>query len=173
MKIPLKYKIWFIWKRILNLNFSELTAVIVAIILTFSVAYPQLENINKNQKTAKIEFKSKTGELISGELTTKEEQNRTLSILSLIGLILGPVILLWKFLIESKNIEKFYNKMYDLIKEEYEALLKVESFQKSEQISIKKINAIFTGIYDNGKVSKKDLLKLKNEIAPHNKVYMP
>lgn len=173
MKIPLKYKIWFIWKRILNLNFSEFTAVIVAIILTFSIAYPQFDNITKNQKTTTIEFKSKTGELISGELTTKEEQDKTLSILSLIGLILGPIILLWKFLIESKNIEKFYNKMYDLIKEEYEALLKIESFRKSEQISIEKINEIFTGIYDNGKVTKKDLLKLKNEITPHNKVYMP
>ncbi len=173
MKIHLKYKFWFIWKRILNLDFSELTAVIVAIILTFSIAYPQFENITKNQKTTTIEFKSKTGELISGELTTKEEHDKTLGILSLIGLILGPIILLWKFLIESKNIEKFYNKLYDLIKEEYEALLKIDKFQKSEQASIRRINGLFTAINDKGKITKQDLLKLKNEITPHNKVYVP
>jgi hypothetical protein len=173
MKIPLKYKIWFIRKRILNLNFSELTAVIVAVILSFSIAYPQFESITKNQKTTTIEFKSKTGEVISGDITTIEEQDKTLSILSLIGLILGPLILLWKFLIESKNIDKFYNRMHNVIKEEYEALLKIQRFKNSEQDSIKKINEIFTKIHDNGKVTKNDLLKLKNEITPHKKVYMP
>ncbi|MDZ7725709.1 MAG: hypothetical protein U5R06_23505 [candidate division KSB1 bacterium] len=153
------------------MNFSELTAVIVAMILTFSIAYPQFENINKNQKTTTIEFKSQNGEHISGELTTKEDKNLTLSILSLIGIILGPIILLWKFLIESKSIEKFYNRMYDLLKEEYETLLKITEFQNSETKNIQNINKIFTKIHDNGRVTNNDLLKLKNEISPHKKRY--
>ncbi len=171
MKIPLKYKIWFIWKRILNLNFSELTAVIVALILTLSIAYPQIENLNKSHKTTSIEFKSKTGEVISGEVTAEEKQNKTLIILSLVGIILGPIILLWKFLIESQNIAKFYNKMYVSIKEEYIELLKNKIFKKNEQISIAKINMILTNINDKGIVTKNDLLSLKKEITPHNKRY--
>jgi len=94
---PLKYKFWFNWQRILNLNFSEFTAVIVAVMLSVSIAYPQLENLNSSQKTMSIEFKAKTGDLVSGDITINESKNKVLTALSLIGIILGPLILLWNF----------------------------------------------------------------------------
>jgi hypothetical protein len=168
---PLKYKFWFNWQRILNLNFSEFTAVIVAVMLSVSIAYPQLENLNSSQKTMSIEFKAKTGDLVSGDITINESKNKVLTALSLIGIILGPLILLWKFLVESKNISKFYNKMHDSLKNEYEELLKIREFQNSEKQSIISINEIFTNINDKGVVKKNDLLNLKKRITPHNNVY--
>jgi hypothetical protein len=138
--------------------------------LTISIAYPQLENLNSSQKTMSVEFKAKTGDLVSGDITINESKNKVLVILSLIGIIFGPLILLWKFLVESKNISKFYNKMHDSLKTEYEELLKIPEFQNSEGQSIKIINEIFTNINDKGFVKKDDLLNLKGKITPHNKV---
>jgi hypothetical protein len=137
--------------------------------LAFSIAYPQLENLNTNQKTLSIEFKSKTGELTSGELIINENKNKVLNILSLIIIILGPIILLWKFLIESKDITTFYNKMHDSLKKEYKELLNIEEFKKSTEKS--KINEIFVRIHDKGIIKKADLLNLKKEITPQNKRY--
>jgi len=168
-KTPLKFKIWFIYKRILNLNFSELTAIIIAIMFSISIAYPQLEKLNSSQKTISIEFKSNSGNVTSGVLTINEDKNEVLNILSLIGIIFGPIILLWKFLLESKNITKFYNKMFDSLKKEYEELLKIEEFQSSEDKQT--INEIFISINDKGRVEKTDLLNLKKYITPHNKKY--
>lgn len=168
-KTPLKFKIWFIYERIRNLNFSELTAIIVAIMLSISIAYPQLEKLNGSQKTISIEFKSKSGDVTSGKLTINEDKNEVLNILSLIGILLGTFILLWKFLLESKNITKFYNKMLDSLKKEYEELLKIEEFQKSKDKQ--RINEIFININDKGFVEKSDLLNLKKKITPHNKKY--
>src|ERR1035437_1347239 len=171
MKIPVKYKLWFLWQRILNLNFSEFTAIIVAAMLTISVAYPQLERLNKNQKTISIEFKSKTGEITSGEINIKDNKNYTLEILSLIGIVFGPLILLWKFFIEPKSIIKFYGKTIELLQKEYEELLNNPDFKNTEQNSIKRINNLFTKINDVGIVTKKELLNLKKEITPHNTRY--
>jgi len=161
-KIPFKFKFWFWRKRILNLNFSELVTVFIAIIVAVSIAYPQIKELNTKEKVTEFVLTSNDGSVKTGKFLVKQESNITLSILSIIGIILGPVALIWKFTVDSKDIDKFYNTIFEKLKTEFNELSERNNFKVASDKD--EIIKLFTKINDRGRVDKNDLLNLKIRI---------
>lgn len=157
-----KIKFWFWYRNILNLNYSEFFSIIVSIIVTISIAYPQIKDLKVKENNFNVEFRSDDGSIISGKVIVENNENTLLSILSIIGIILGPIILIWKFIIESKDIDKFYNKILKELNADYNELMKNSTFHS---MPVKQeIDKIFQAIDINQKITKKELLQLKEKI---------
>ena len=161
-KSPNKFKFWFWYKNILNINYSEFLTIIVAIIVTISIAYPQINDLRVKENNFNVEFRSNDGSITGGVVVVKKDQNSLLSILSIIGIILGPIILIWKFIVDSKDIDKCYNKILKELNADYDELSKNITFNSMPEK--KEIDKLFQTINLNQRITKKELLELKGKI---------
>jgi hypothetical protein len=130
--------------------------------VTISIAYPQIKDLKVKENIFNVEFRSNDGSITSGEVVVEKDQNSLLSILSIIGIILGPIILIWKFFVDSKDIDKFYNKILKELNTDYDKLLKNTSFNSMPEK--KEIDKLFQTININQRITKKELLELKGKI---------
>lgn len=164
-----KINVWYIYKRVHNLDFSEIATIIVALLLAISVALPQLEKVKNSQQIVSVDFKSETGEVIKGDITIHQGTGNILNIISLITAILGPLILLWKFLQVSKNREILHKELFEQLVCNYTDLLKFEQFKNSKEKQI--INDKIASIKTRGEVKPSELKELKELMTPYNKSF--